>query len=121
MALGIYFAVQGMTAEKFAAVHEQLAAIDPANPPGRTFHAGFHVGNGIHVFDVWESQETFEAFGQHLMPILAENGIDPGEPRIGEIELVMTPGVDGDWRRSVPAVQPSPASCSVITQSPAGN
>ena len=91
MALGTYFAVEGMTAEKFAAVHEQLAAIGQANPPGRTFHAGFHVGNGIHVFDVWESQETFEAFGQHLMPILAENGIDPGEPRIGEIELVMTP------------------------------
>jgi hypothetical protein len=56
MALGIYFAVQGMTAEKFAAVHEQLAAIGRANPPGRTFHAGFHVGNGIHVFDVWESR-----------------------------------------------------------------
>lgn len=91
MALGVYFAVQGMTAEKFAAVHEQLAAIGQANPPGRTFHAGFHAGDGIHVFDVWESQETFEAFGQHLMPILAENGIDPGEPRIGEIELVMTP------------------------------
>jgi hypothetical protein len=64
MALGIYFAVQGMTAEKFAAVHEQLAAIGQANPPGRTFHAGFHVGNGIHVFDVWESRETFEAFGR---------------------------------------------------------
>jgi hypothetical protein len=47
MALGIYFAVQGMTAEKFAAVHEQLAAIGQANPPGRTFHAGF---------DVWESR-----------------------------------------------------------------
>jgi hypothetical protein len=36
-------------------------------------------------------QETFEAFGEHRMPILAENEIDPGEPRIGEIELVMTP------------------------------
>ena len=39
MALGIYFAVQGMTPEKFTAVHEQLAAIGQANPPGRSFHA----------------------------------------------------------------------------------
>jgi len=39
---------------------------------------------------VWDSQASFEAFGQHLMPILAELGIDPGEPRIGEIELIMT-------------------------------
>jgi hypothetical protein len=91
MALGIYFAAEGMTADEYAAVHEQLAAVGQVNPPGRTFHAGFHVGNGIHVFDVWESQEAFDAFGQHLMPILAKNGIDRGEPRIGEIERVMTP------------------------------
>ena len=91
MALAIYFPVQGMTAEKFAAVHQQLAAIGQENPPGRTFHAGFHVGDGIQVFDVWDSQETFAAFGAHLMPILAELGIDPGEPQISEIELLVTP------------------------------
>jgi hypothetical protein len=91
MALGMYFAVQGMTAEKFAAVHEQLSSIGQANPTGRTFHAGFNVGDGIHVFDVWDSEEAFAAFGEHLMPILAQHGIDPGEPRVGEIELIMTP------------------------------
>jgi len=44
MAFGIYFATKNMTAEKFAALHEQLSAIDQASPPGRTFHAGFRVG-----------------------------------------------------------------------------
>jgi hypothetical protein len=29
-----------------------------------------------------DSQETFEAFGQRLKPILAEVGIDPGTPEI---------------------------------------
>ena len=76
MAIGIYFPVQGMTAEKFATVHERLEAIGQAMPQGRMFHAGFNVDGGIHVFDVWESQESFEAFGQHLMPILGELGID---------------------------------------------
>ncbi len=92
MALGVYFAVTGMTVEKFAAVHKQLAAIGLADPPGRTFHAGFRVGDGIHVFDVWDSQETFEAFGQHLIPILQQNGIDPGEPRVGPIEMTRLAG-----------------------------
>jgi hypothetical protein len=92
MALGIYFAVEDMTAAKLAAVHEQLSSIGQANPPGRTFHAAFHVGDGIHVFEVWESKEAFAAFGEHLMPILAQHGIDPGEPRIGEIEQIVTPG-----------------------------
>lgn len=91
MALGVYFTVQGMTAAKYAQVHEQLDAVGQKHPPGRSFHAGYHVGDGMHVFDVWESQESFEAFGQHLMPILAGLEIDPGEPRIGEIELVLTP------------------------------
>lgn len=90
MALGIYFAVKGMTAEKYATVHRQLEAVGQGNPRGRTFHAGFRAADGIHVFDVWESQESFEAFGQHLMPILVQNGIDPGEPKIGEIELIKT-------------------------------
>jgi hypothetical protein len=91
MAIGIYFAVKGMSPDKFAEVHERLSAIGQADPPGRTFHAGFNVDGGIHVFDVWESQEQFQAFGEHLMPLLAELGIDPGEPRIGEIELIKPP------------------------------
>jgi hypothetical protein len=41
---------------------------------------------------VWESEEAFAAFGEHLMPILAQHGIDPGEPRIGDIEQIVTPG-----------------------------
>jgi len=34
------------------------------------------------VYDVWESPEQFQAFGATLMPILAELGIDPGEPAV---------------------------------------
>jgi hypothetical protein len=90
MAYAIYFPVQNMTPEKFATVHERLRAIGQDQPEGRTFHAGFHVDGAIQVFDVWDSMETFEAFGAHLMPILAENGIDPGEPQISEIELIIT-------------------------------
>jgi hypothetical protein len=38
--------------------------------------------NGLQVFDVRDSQETFDAFGATLMPILADAGIDPGEPMV---------------------------------------
>lgn len=91
MALGVYFPVQGMTAEKFAQVHERLTAIGQANPAGRTFHAGFNVGGEVKVFDIWDSPESFEAFGAHLMPILGELGIDPGEPLIGELDRTIEP------------------------------
>lgn len=91
MALGIYFPVKGMTPDRYAAVHRDLAAAGLEHPAGRTFHAGSRVGDEIHVFDVWESEETFQAFGEHLMPILLANGIEPGEPRVGEIELLVSP------------------------------
>lgn len=90
MALGVYFAIDGMTPEKYRTVHERLDAIGQGAPAGRSFHAGFHVGDGLHVFDVWESEEAFGAFGEHLMPILGELGVDPGQPRIGEIERVIS-------------------------------
>jgi hypothetical protein len=30
------------------------------------------------VYDVWDSPESFRAFGEVLMPILADLGVDPG-------------------------------------------
>jgi hypothetical protein len=38
---------------------------------------------------VWESKETFEAFGATLLPILAAAGVDPGEPMISEAHNVI--------------------------------
>ena len=32
------------------------------------------------IFDVWDSADDLEAFGSTLMPIVAELGVDVGEP-----------------------------------------
>jgi hypothetical protein len=85
MAIGIYFPVQGMTLDTYNQVHARLSEIGQGEPDGRTSHTGFAVGDGVQVFDVWESPEKFEAFGEHLMPILGELGIDAGQPVIGEV------------------------------------
>jgi len=34
---------------------------------------------------VWDSQETFEKFGETLVPIMTGLGSDPGEPAVMEI------------------------------------
>lgn len=88
MAIGIYLALQDLDADKYAAINARLC--DEANPAGRPFHAAFLVDGELHVFDVWESQEAFDAFGEQLMPLLAEYGVDPGKPRIGPIERIVT-------------------------------
>jgi len=53
---------------------------------GMQYHVAFTAGGSFRVSEIWESQEKFEAFGQTLMPILAELGIElAGEPEIFEI------------------------------------
>ena len=42
----------------------------------------FGADGDLMIFDIWESQEDFEAFARVMGPILAELGVDPGEPRV---------------------------------------
>jgi hypothetical protein len=88
MAIGIYFAVQGMTAEKYDVIR-QLQDAGQGAPAGRTYHTAFEGENALHVFDVWDLQETFDAFGETLMPILRAASIDPGEPVISPIHNII--------------------------------
>ena len=85
MAICFYFSPAGMTGEKFDEVHRRLAAAGQAEPDGRTYHCGMQIGPNVHVFDVWESQEQFDRFGEVLMPILQELGIDVGEPHVAPV------------------------------------
>jgi hypothetical protein len=89
MAIGIYFPVQGMTADKYDDVIRKLQEAGAGAPAGRSYHCAFEGENGLHVFDVWDSQATFDAFGETLMPILAAAGIDPGEPMISAVHNII--------------------------------
>ena len=41
------------------------------------------------MFDIWESQEAFDAFGPALMPILAELGVELKEPMVARVHNVI--------------------------------
>ena len=43
---------------------------------GLLVHIAGNGANGFRVVDVWESEEAFRSFGEALMPILQELGID---------------------------------------------
>jgi hypothetical protein len=42
------------------------------------------------VSEVWDSQEQWAAFGEKLMPVLADLSIDPGEPQVFEVHNLQT-------------------------------
>jgi hypothetical protein len=55
-------------------------------PDGLDYHAAFTGPDGsFRVSEIWDSREQFEEFGKRLMPLLADLGIEPGEPELLEI------------------------------------
>jgi hypothetical protein len=92
MAIAVYFHPNGMTLEQFQETHRRLAAAGAAEPSGRLHHSCFGEDGDLMVYDIWESPESFEAFGATLMPIVAEVGIDVGEPTIMPIHRLEQTG-----------------------------
>jgi hypothetical protein len=82
MATAVYFHPKGLTLEQFNEVHRRLVDIGQEHPDGRVHHSCFGEDGELMIFEVWESPEKIQAFGPILMPVLAEVGIDAGEPAV---------------------------------------
>ena len=90
MAIAIYFnPTVPMSAAKYDECMRKLDAAGATNPKGRTHHSTFGPQDALMVFDIWDSQETFDAFGTTLMPILAELGVDVGEPMVMPVHNIV--------------------------------
>ena len=90
MAVGLYFTPNGFTPAQYDESIRQLsqAGAGFGSVPGRTFHCAMQVNGAIQVFDVWESMEQFQKFGETLLPILGRMGVDPGEPQVTAVHNV---------------------------------
>jgi hypothetical protein len=90
MAVSLYFRPTGFTPAKYDDAIKQLdqAGAGFGSVPGRTFHSALEVEGLIHVFDVWESMEQFQKFGETLVPILDKLGVDPGQPQVATVHNV---------------------------------
>lgn len=91
MAIGVYFASQSITAQRYSEILKQLEAAGAGSPKGRLYHSSFGDTNDLHVSDVWNSQAEFDAFGATLMPILASVGATPGQPQIMPVHNIIKP------------------------------
>ena len=89
MSIGLYHHPEGMTKAQYDEVISKLEAVGASSPPGRAHHACFGPAGGLMVFDIWDSAEQFEAFGETLGPILAEVGIQGGAPEVMPVENVI--------------------------------
>ena len=90
MALGFYFQPTGFSTATYDEVIGQLerAGAGFGKVPGRTFHCAMEVDGQIAVFDVWESMDQAQKFGETLLPIMSKLGANPGEPMITPVHTI---------------------------------
>jgi hypothetical protein len=90
MSIVVRFNPTNLTAELYDATTSKLEAAGIAFPPeGMDYHVCFGSADSLRVSEIWDSREQFEAFGERLMPALADAGIEfSGEPEILEVHAI---------------------------------
>jgi hypothetical protein len=88
MSVLIRFAPASLTAEQY---DESVKRLEEGEwpPDGLDYHVCFGSEGNLRVSEIWDSQEQLAAFGERLMPILAEIGIEAGEPEVIEIHNIV--------------------------------
>ena len=82
MSVLIRFAPASLTAQQY---DEAIRKLGDESPDGREYHVCVGSDDNLRVSEIWDSKEQFAAFGERLMPILAEVGINPGQPEFIEV------------------------------------
>ena len=85
MALGFYFTPSSFSPAAYDETLSRLEAAGAGAPAGRLYHVALETDGQIQVFDVWDSQESFDAFGETLVPIMTALGVDPGQPMVSKV------------------------------------
>jgi hypothetical protein len=85
MALGFYITAKGFTQDRYDTTLAQLEEAGVGAPAGRLSHVALETDGEIQVFDIWESQEAFDAFGATLIPILTAAGVEINEPMVARV------------------------------------
>ena len=85
-----FMAAPGTGAEKYDETMPRIQASGKFPPDGLDLHVAFSAGDNFRVSEIWDSREQFEAFGQRLMPILTEAGVElAGPPEVLEIHNII--------------------------------
>jgi hypothetical protein len=78
-----------VTTEQYDETIRRLEKVGDWPPEGLDYHVAFKSDGKFRVSEIWDSREQFEAFGQRLMPVLDEVGIEPGQPEMLEIHNII--------------------------------
>jgi hypothetical protein len=89
VSLLIRFSPPSLTAQQYDEVVRRLTekGIFPAD--GLDYEICFGSEGNLKVSQVWDSKEQMDAFGEGLKPVLADMGIDPGQPEVVPVHNII--------------------------------
>ena len=91
MSIVVRYNPTNLTTEKYDEGNRRLreAGVELL-PDGLEYHVAFGPDGDLRVSEIWDSREQFEAFGERLMPLLADIPFDSGgAPEIFEVHDVI--------------------------------
>jgi hypothetical protein len=91
MSILVRFTPASLSAEQYDETVRKLEDAGEIPADGLNYHVCFGSDGSLRVSEIWDSKEQFEAFGEKLMPVLADVGIDPGEPEFLEVHNIIRP------------------------------
>jgi hypothetical protein len=83
------FTPTSVTAEQYDETIRRLEKSGDWLPEGLEYHVAFKSDGKFRVSEIWDSREQFDAFGERLMPVLKDVGIEPGKPEMLEIHNII--------------------------------
>ena len=89
MSVLIRFAPASLTVEQYEEAVRRIQENGEWPPDGMELHVCFGSDGNLRVSEVWDSQEQLDAFGERLMPVLSEVGIEPGQPEVLDVHSVV--------------------------------
>ena len=82
--IAVYVKPETLTVEQYSKARKGLEG-SGANMAGRKHHSCFGEDGQLAVFEIWDSQQSYDAFAKFLMPILQDVGIVPSSKDIMEV------------------------------------
>ena len=90
MSIVVRFNPTSLTTEQYDETIRRLEAGGDFPPDGLAYHIFFGPDESLRVSEIWDSREQLAAFGERLMPILADVGIGfTSEPEIFEVHNII--------------------------------
>jgi hypothetical protein len=89
MSIVVRFTPASLTQEQYDETVRRMREEGTFPPDGMDYHVCFGEDGRLRVSEIWDSREQWQAFGEQLMPVLADAGIEPGNPDVFEIHNVV--------------------------------